>query len=70
MMIPAIRAKFPQSGPIFAKEDIFVELAARRSPLHAGCLLELAELCGRRTFVSPTRSITSAGALPNTTAGL
>jgi hypothetical protein len=36
----------------FVKEDVLVEMAGGRSPLHAGCLLELAELvqhlAGRR----------------------
>ena len=31
----------------FVKGDVFVEMAAGRSPLHAGTLLELAELVER-----------------------
>jgi hypothetical protein len=36
--------EIPASWTDFVKEDALVEMADGRSPLHAGCLLELAEL--------------------------
>lgn len=33
----------------FVKADVFVQLAAGRSPLHARALLDLADLVGRLT---------------------
>lgn len=39
--------EIPAAWTDFVKGDAFVELAASRSPLHAGCLLELAGLVER-----------------------
>lgn len=39
--------EIPAAWTDFVKGDAFVELAAGRSPLHAGCLLELAGLVER-----------------------
>jgi hypothetical protein len=36
--------EIPAAWTDFVAEDAFVQLAARRSPLHSRCLLELAEL--------------------------
>jgi hypothetical protein len=36
--------EIPAAWTDFVAEDVFVQLAAGRSPLHAGCLLELAAL--------------------------
>lgn len=39
--------EIPSAWTDFVAEDVFVRLAARRSPLHSRCLLELAELVGQ-----------------------
>ena len=39
--------EIPAAWTNFVKGDAFVEIAAGRSQLHAGCLLELAEFGGR-----------------------
>jgi hypothetical protein len=39
--------EIPSAWTDFVKGDVFVEMAAGRAQLHAGCLLELADLVGR-----------------------
>jgi hypothetical protein len=39
--------EIPAKWTDFAKGDVFVEMAAGRSPMHAGTLLEFAELVER-----------------------
>ena len=44
--------EIPAAWTDFVKGDAFVEMAAGRSPLHAGCLLQLCDLMDRLGKVS------------------
>jgi hypothetical protein len=46
--------EIPAAWTDFVAGDVFVQEAAGRSPLHAGTLLELADLVGRMAHALPT----------------